>query len=211
MVREKVSYYDKNWKEYDKWYDRHQAIYQSEIKALEKTVPSGRGLEIGVGTGRFAHAFSVPVGLDPSFNMLKLAKKRNIKVVQGFGEWLPFKKESFDFILIVFTIEFVRNPHLFLKEALRTLKRKGAFFLGILDRNSRWGKYYEKKITQSKAYSTFCSRAPKEILEILENIGMEFQEAFQTLFHPPPEIKQVEEPKRGFGQGGFVVIKAKKI
>jgi ubiquinone/menaquinone biosynthesis C-methylase UbiE len=211
MVREKLSYYDKNWREYDKWYDRHHAIYQSEIKALEKTVPSGRGLEIGVGTGRFAHAFSVPFGLDPSFNMLKLAKKRNIKVVQGFGEWLPFKKESFNFILIVFTIEFVRNPHVFLKEAVRTLERKGAFYLGILDRNSRWGKYYEKKITQSKAYRAFCSRTPKEILEILENIGMEFQEAFQTLFHPPPDIKQVEEPKRGFGQGGFVVIKAKKI
>lgn len=211
MSREKVSYYDKNWKEYDEWYDTHQAIYQSEIKALEKIVPSGRGLEIGIGTGRFATVFSVQFGLDPSFNMLKLAKQRNIRVVQGFGECLPFKNESFNFILIVFTIEFVDNPRLFLKEAARTLKKKGAFILGILDRNSRWGKFYEKQTTQSKAYSAFRSRTPKEILEIFENIDMEFKEAFQTLFHHPPDINQIEEPRRGFGQGGFVVVKAKKI
>lgn len=211
MIREKVSYYDKNWKEYDDWHDTHQAIYQSEIKALEKIVPSGRGLEIGVGTGRFATAFSVPFGLDPSFNMLKLAKQRNIRVVQGFGENLPFKNESFNFILIVFTIEFVDDPHLFLKEASRTLKKKGAFILGMFDRNSRWGKFYEKQMAQSKAYSTFRSRAPKEILEIFENIDIEFKEVFQTLFHPPPDIKKTEEPRRGFGQGGVVVIKAKKI
>jgi hypothetical protein len=87
MIREKVSYYEKNWKEHDDWYDTHQANYRSEIKALEK----------------------------------------------------------------------------------------------------------------------------KKILEIFENIVIEFKEIFQTLFHPPPDIKQIEEPRRGFGHRGFVVIKAKKI
>ena len=128
MSREKVRIYDKNWQEYDEWYDSHQAIYQSQIKVLKKIVPSGRGLEIGVGTGRFASPFSVEFGLDPSFNMLKLAKQRNIKVIQGFGENLPFKNESFHFISIVFTIWLVDDPPRFLKETVRTLKKRGDCF-----------------------------------------------------------------------------------
>lgn len=210
MRREVVNYYNQNWRDYDEWYDSHQAIYKSEIKALKKVMPSGRGLEIGIGTGRFASAFSVQFGLDPSFNMLKLAKQRNIKVVQGFGENLPFKNGSFHFISIVFTIEFVDDPLHFLKEAVRILKRNGALILGILDRNSQWGQFYEKQAAQSKAYSAFHSLTPEEIFEIFKNIDVEFKEAFQTLLQPPPDIKDIEEPRKGSGQGGFVVIKGIK-
>jgi ubiquinone/menaquinone biosynthesis C-methylase UbiE len=210
MSREKVTHYEKNWQEYDEWYDTHQAIYQTEIKALEKVLPYGRGLEIGVGTGRFASPFSVRYGLDPSFNMIKLAKQRNINVIQGFGENLPFKNESFHFVLIMFTIELVDDPPRFLKEAARILKRDGTLILGIMDRDSRWGKFYEQKKAQSKFYSAGHFLTPEEILEIFKNIDVEFEEAFQTLFQTPPNIKYIEEPRRGFGKGGFVVLKAIK-
>ena len=210
MNREIVSYYEKNWQEYDAWYDTHQALYQSEIKALEKAMPSGLGLEIGVGTGRFASSLSVRFGLDLSFNMLKLARQRNINAVQGLGENLPFKNESFHFVLIVFTIELVDDPPRFLKEAVRVLKKDGTLILGILDRNSLWGEFYEQKAAQGKFYTGFSFLTPEEILEIFKNIDVEFEEAFQTLFQTPPDIKDIEQPKRGFGQGGFIVIKALK-
>lgn len=87
MIREKVSYYDKNWKKYDDWYDTHQANYRSEIKALEK----------------------------------------------------------------------------------------------------------------------------KEILEIFENIVIEFKEVFQTLFHSPPDIKQTEEPGEVSDMGDLSLLKLKKF
>ncbi len=174
-------------------------------------MPSGMGLEIGVGTGRFASPLSVRYGLDPSFNMLKLAKKRNINVIQGAGENLPFKNESFHFVLIVFTIELVDDPPLFLKEAVRTLKKDGALILGIMDRDSQWGKFYKQKAAQGKSYSDFSFLTPEEVLEVFKSINVEFEEAFQTLFQPPPDIKDIEQPKRGFGRGGFVVLKAEKI
>jgi ubiquinone/menaquinone biosynthesis C-methylase UbiE len=210
MGREKVAGYEKKWRQYDKWYDTHRSLHQTEIKALEKAMPSGWGLEVGVGTGRFASPLSVRYGLDPSFNMLQLAKQRDIKVVQGYGEELPFKKESFLFVLIVFTIEFVDDPSRFLKEAVRTIKKDGALVLGIIDRNSLWGEYYEQKKAESKFYSAAHFLTPEEILEIFKDIGLEFDEAFQTLFQPPPDIKDIEQPKRGFGKGGFVVLKAAK-
>jgi ubiquinone/menaquinone biosynthesis C-methylase UbiE len=210
MSNKKVNHYEKTWRQFDRWYDTHQALYQTEIKALEKVMPSGLGLEIGVGTGRFASALSIRYGLDPSFNMLKLAKQRNINVIQGVGENLPFKNESFHFVLIVFTIELVDDPPRFLKEAVRTLKQDGTLILGMTDRNSPWGEFYIKKAAQGESYAGFRFLTPEEILEIFKNIDMEFEEAFQTLFQPPPDIKDIEQPKRGFGRGGFVVLTAAK-
>lgn len=210
MSREKIRIYDKTWKEYDEWYDSHQALYQSQIKVLKKIVPSGLGIEIGVGTGRFASLLSVQFGLDPSLNMLKLAKQRNVKVVRGFGENLPFKNESFNFVLIVYTIELVDDPLSFLKETLRTLKRKGVLILGILDKNSSWGKFYMQKAAQSKYHKAFHFISPEEILKIFKKLPLVFKVAFQTQFQPPPDIKDIEKPKKGFGQGGFVVLKAIK-
>lgn len=135
MIKEKVQIFEENWKLYDEWFERHQTIFHSEIKALKKITPSSRlGLEIGVGTGRFAPSFSVKFGLDPSFSMLKLAKEKNI---QGIGEAFPFKNESFNFILIVVTICFVNNPFEVLREAFRTLKKKGVLILGIIEKESR--------------------------------------------------------------------------
>ena len=210
MSEEKVEYYDQNWREYDEWYDRHPAIYQSELNVLRKTIPLGVGLEIGVGTGRFASSLSVEFGLDPSFNMLKLAEQRGVTVIRGVGENLPFKNESFNFTLIVLTIWLVDNPLSVLKEAARVLKKRGALILGLLDRESSWGKFYERKAAKSPFYKSPHFFSPKEILQIFRDISMEFKAAFQTLLQPPPDIKCEEEPVRGYGQGGFVVLKALK-
>jgi len=210
MHKEKIEYYDQNWQEYDTWYDNHPAIYESELNVLKKAIPLGVGLEIGVGTGRFASPLSLEFGLDPAFNMLKLAEQRGVKVIQGIGENLPFKNESFNFALIVLTIWLVDNPLSVLKEAVRVLKKRGALILGILDRESSWGKFYMRKAAKSSFYKSPHFFSPEEILLIFKDISLEFDAAFQTLIQPPPDIKYREEPERGYGQGGFVVLKAIK-
>jgi len=210
MPKEKVEYYDQNWQEYDSWYDSHPALYESELKALKKAMHLGVGLEIGVGTGKFASPLSLEFGLDPSFNMLKLAEQRGVTVIQGIGENLPFKNESFNFVLIVLTIWLVDNPLSVLRETVRVLKKRGALILGILDRESSWGKFYMRKATKSSFYKSPHFFSPEEILLIFKDISLEFDAAFQTLIQPPPDIKYREEPEKGYGQGGFVVLKAIK-
>lgn len=203
MSREIAKYYDRNWQEYEEWIKAHPHIHQSELIAFKKVVPSGVGLEIGVGTGRLASALSVRFGLDPSRNMLKLAQKRKISVVQGCGENLPFKKESFHFVLIVYTIELTDDAFRFLKEAVRTLKRRGVLILGIANRESSWGKFYEQEA--ARGFWRFYSI--EEILHYFKKVSVEFQQAFHTHFHAPPDIQGIEEPKKGFGEGGLVVFK----
>jgi SAM-dependent methyltransferase len=207
MKREIVDHFEKTWKSYDEWFDGHQALYQTELTALKKVVPSGAGLEIGVGTGRFAAPLGVRFGLDPAIHMIRLAKNRGLLAVQGLGESLPFKDECFDFVQIVFVIEFVDDLVSFLREAVRTIRRNGALILGFIDRESPWGQYYARDPSHRRH---FHPPSPQEVLDIFNKIGLEFREACQTLFQPPPDLSKKENPRRGFGRGGFVVLKATK-
>jgi len=206
MRKEIAEHYNRHCREYEEWIKSNPHIHESEVIALQKVVPSGVGLEVGVGTGRLASVFSIQYGLDPSRNMLKLAQQKNVLVVQGVGENLPFKKESFNFILIMYTIELADDALHFLKEAVRTLKKRGVLILGITNLESAWGKFYEQEA--ARGFWRFYSI--EEIHRFFKRIRLKFQAAFHTHFHAPPDIKEIEEPKKGFGQGGLVVFKAVK-
>ena len=50
-----VEVYDQFANEYDAWFEKHLNFYQSELLAMKQAVPQHKkGIEIGVGTGRFA-------------------------------------------------------------------------------------------------------------------------------------------------------------
>ncbi|MBI4003168.1 MAG: SAM-dependent methyltransferase, partial [Nitrospira defluvii] len=55
-----VTVFEEHAQKYDEWFNVHESVYQAEIAALRKFVPrTGLGIEVGVGTGRFA----VPLGV----------------------------------------------------------------------------------------------------------------------------------------------------
>ena len=59
--------FEANIDRYDRWYEEHRRAYRAELDAVRRLLPAaGSGLEIGVGTGRFAAPLGVGVGLDPS-------------------------------------------------------------------------------------------------------------------------------------------------
>ncbi len=60
-----TSVFDQNTFEYDNWFNEHDNLYQSELLALQKAIPRNKvGIEIGVGTGRFATPLSVKFGVE---------------------------------------------------------------------------------------------------------------------------------------------------
>jgi ubiquinone/menaquinone biosynthesis C-methylase UbiE len=209
VPREIVDHFERTAKSYDGWYDKHAALYRTELAALRKAVPRrGRGLEIGVGTGRFASQLAVRFGLDPSAAMLRLAKNRRLKVVRGLGEALPFRSESFDLALIVFVIEFVDDIHGFIAEAARVLRRRGRLVIGFIDKDSAWGRHFRRT---SSARAHFHPPSPRELIGALESAGLTHEASWQTLFGLPPELSSEERPRKGYGRGGFVVVRAVKI
>jgi len=85
--------------------------------------------------------------------MLKIAQKRGIKTFLGYGEKLPFNDEEFDFVAIIITICFVRNPENVIKEAKRVLKNGGKLIIGIIDKNSPLGQFFILKRKSKDIYS----------------------------------------------------------
>ena len=50
-----IDIFEESAKEYHGWFDQNEPVYQSELLAITAfLLPAGRGLEIGVGAGRFA-------------------------------------------------------------------------------------------------------------------------------------------------------------
>ncbi len=204
-----MNIFDKYYKRYDAWYDRNKFAYLSELRAIREVLPKwGKGLEIGVGTGRFAGALGIKFGIDPSKDMLKFAGHRGINVRLGFGERLPFKNATFDYVAIIITLCFVQNPRKVLKEAGRVLKKNGKIIIGIVDRDSFLGKYYQRKKSVFYKQANFFN--VKEVTDLLENAGFSKFLYHQTLSKLPGKIKSVQKPQEDFGKGGFVVIRAEK-
>ncbi|NOY88153.1 MAG: class I SAM-dependent methyltransferase [FCB group bacterium] len=203
--------FEKHWERYEKWFDDNQYVYQSELKAIKKLLPtSGVGVEIGVGSGKFAAPLDIALGVEPSEKMRALAAQRGIEVVAGVAEKLPFPNNVFDYALMVTAICFVDDPQVSVAEVFRILKPKGAFVIGFVDKESPLGKLYQKNKEQNVFYKDAKFYSSKEIKTYMVNVGFENFTFCQTVFHLLNQVKSVEEVKDGYGEGSFVVIKGIK-
>jgi len=207
-----MNIFDIYTQEYDQWYENNRYAYLSEIEALKCITPSsGTGLEIGVGTGRFAEPLGVSVGIDPSLNMLHIAQKRISKIVAGMGENLPFLNDEFAFVLVVITLCFVKNVDDLIKEARRVLAYGGKIIFGIIDKNSHMGKVYqEKKKNKHRFYQEANFYSTDEVIQLLKNHNFVEISTYQTIFQPLSDLTKIDIPKKGFGSGGFSAISGEK-
>ncbi|MCD6505680.1 class I SAM-dependent methyltransferase [Candidatus Poribacteria bacterium] len=203
--------FDEYYREYDLWYERNRLAYLSELEAVKIALPEeeGRGLEVGVGTGRFASRLGIPYGIDPSFRMAKLAEDRGVRVIVARGEEMPFKDDEFDYALIAITICFVRDPERVIRETRRVLRDGGRIIVAIIDRDSFLGRAYQAK--KSKFYEEARFFSVDEVVNLLGESGFDDFSLLQTIFRFPHELEEVERVEMGYGRGGFVVISARKI
>ena len=196
---------------YEKWFEDHKAVYQSELEAIRFILPQfKRGLEIGVGTGRFSQPFGVQYGIDPARNALKLARARGIEAVQGVGQVLPYADNSFDLIFIVTTICFFVDLAASLIEAFRVLKPGGSIVIGFIDRDSTLGRLYNEKREASPFYASAKFYGVDEVVEFLSINGFVNLTFAQTIYKSLEEIKKAEPVTQGYGEGSFVVVCARK-
>lgn len=204
-----IDAFEKYWKEYDNWFEKHKGFYHSELKLLRSLIPPGlNGIEIGVGSGRFALPLGIKFGVEPSERMAMLARKRGINVIKGIAEALPFSDESFDFALMVTTICFLDDPLRALGETFRILKKGGFLLVGFVPRDSILGKLYESKKNRSKFYKDATFFSVSEIKRMLEETGFEDLTSYQTIFNYEENLS--EDFKNGDDMGSFVVIKCFK-
>jgi ubiquinone/menaquinone biosynthesis C-methylase UbiE len=207
----KIIPFQKYASRYEKWFEENRGVYQAELNAIRSLVPAGQyGMEIGVGTGRFAEPLGVKVGVDPSSRMRKFARKRGIKVLSGVAEKLPFKDSLFEFVLMVTTICFVDDIDKAFKETFRVLLKGGYLIIGLIDRNSPVGQTYLKLQNKNVFYKEATFYSVNDVLGILKQTGFKDFSFRQTIFRNLSEITDHETVKSGYGEGSFIVIRSKK-
>jgi len=177
---------------YDRWFATHEEVYEDEITLLRLLLPPfEHGVEIGAGTGRSAVPLGVPLGLEPSLSMARMAQERGVEVVRGVAEHLPFRGGSFDLVLIVTALCFFCDVARALGEACRVLMPGGSLLVAFIDSEGELGKRYaaERRTSRFMRDARFVSE--DEVRAMLEEAGFSVQ-------------------SRGELENGFVVCRAEK-
>ena len=202
--------FDEHHLAYDAWFDRFPFVHAAELRAIRALLPgSGVGLEVGVGSGRFAAPLQVGIGIDPSLAMLALAQGRGVAVMGGRAEALPIKSGALDFLLLVTVLCFLEEPLVALREARRVVKSGGRMVLAFIDRQSPLGQENAARQQESLFYRDARFYRVDEVLALCREAGfLDELTVQQTLFAPLNEIGPNEPLQTGWGQGGFVVLAA---
>jgi ubiquinone/menaquinone biosynthesis C-methylase UbiE len=130
----------------ESWYERRVLPYLLDLVCgmnavrlqREKVVPlaEGRVLEVGIGTGLNMRHYDKSrvgkiVGLDPALSLHRLARKRigraglDVELVALSAESIPYADNSFDSVLITYTLCSIADPIAALKEMRRVLIPNG--------------------------------------------------------------------------------------
>ena len=207
----KIEPFEKHASDYEAWFENYRFVYESELRAIKEQLPKeGDGVEVGVGSGRFAAPLGIRLGVDPSSKMRELARNRGITAIDGVAEKLPFDDCRFHFFLMVTTICFLDDIEAAFKEAHRILQPAGYLIIGLIDKNSPVGTLYQQQKSESVFYKVATFVSVDEVTSYLKKTGFIDLKFTQTIFHRLSEIKKLEPIQKGYGDGSFVVIKALK-
>jgi SAM-dependent methyltransferase len=193
---------------YEAWFEKHRWVYLSEVEAIRRLLPAtGRGIEIGIGTGRFALPLGIVEGVEPSRAMREYATRLGLRVTGGVAEDLPFVARSFDSALMVTTICFVDDVERSFREVGRILKPGRAFVIGMVDANSSLGERYRRMKSLNRFYRVATFYSTDEVVALMARTGYQDIEVVQTVFGDPESINELQSPRPGYGEGGFTVIR----
>jgi len=207
----KITPFEKHVEQYEEWFAKNRWVYEAELRAVKDMIPTGgHGVEVGVGTGRFAEPLGIKIGVEPSKRMREIAQKRGLKVLDGVAEEVPFDDSQFDFVLMVTTICFVDDINRALLETHRILSHGGFLIIGFVDRNSMVGQAYLNRKEENVFYKDATFFSVDELVEIMDQAGFTDLAFKQTIFKTLSEITRDEPVKPGHGEGSFIVVRGRK-
>jgi len=207
----KIRSFEKYHQDYEKWFDEHPYVYESELNAVRHFIdPSQRVVEIGMGSGRFAKPLGISQGIEPSYEMRKIAHQRGLDARFGVAEQIPLEDSAYDQALMVTTICFVDDPEKSIREMRRILKPGGEVIIGFVDKDSPLGQDYQKNKEESRFYSEARFFSADEVGDMLVQNDFRDVKFIQTLFSPLNEVYSPHGVKEGYGEGSFVVARGVK-
>lgn len=155
-----MALFDQEASTYDNWYNTPLGSFvdrlEKELIAKSAQPQAGeKALDLGCGTGIFTIWLAKQgldvTGIDLSSEMLAKAREKAqrqdlaIHWIQADINRLPFDRETFDLVIGNIVLEFVENPEKVVVEALRVLKKDGRLVIGLINKESYWGRTYSQK------------------------------------------------------------------
>ncbi|MEW5826156.1 MAG: class I SAM-dependent methyltransferase [Candidatus Bipolaricaulota bacterium] len=196
-------------RDYDAWYDENPDHFGAEIEAVRALLPPRRGpwIEIGAGTGRFAAALKIDLGIEPSAAMGRLAVARGVEVRRGVAEQLPVPRGAYDAAFFLCSLEYVANVGRALDEAQRILRPHGTLIVASIPRESPLGR--AARADPDVFLRSAHLFTPDELLTALGVAGFSLAGSVQTLLEDAATPQgEIERPRAGHDLGSFVVLRA---
>lgn len=130
-----MDYYDKIAQGYNELHLKEQLNKLSIIKNNIKINKATKILDVGCGSGVSSKFGCFVIGLDPSIGLLK--QNKNNKKLLGIAESLPFKNDSFDYVISVTSVHNFKN----IKKSIDEIRRvgKGNFVFSVLKKSGKFG------------------------------------------------------------------------
>lgn len=203
--------------DYDRWFDSERGvpIFDAELDCIRQAILEAHGqwLEVGVGSGRFAQALGIKEGVDPSPAMARKAAERGIMVQIASGEALPYGNASFDGVLLICTICFLRDPTKALRECWRVLRNDGRLVIGFVPENSPWGLYHTTRGGRGHIfYASAHFYKSEEIRALAEDVGFTCLSERGCVLPKPIDFSICDETDRqGLRDESFVLFSFSKI
>lgn len=200
--------------QYDAWFDSAEGrrIFDVETACIRSLLADSPRpwLEVGVGTGRFAEALEIDEGLDPCPAVLRYAERRGIRTRCGSAEALPYENGSFGTAMLIVTLCFLDDPVRAFAECRRVLKEDGKVLVGLVPKDSPWGKAYARQGAEGHPfYSAARFYTTRGIIALARRAGFELDQAASCL---PETPGQTVDARRAACDGivknaGFVALR----
>lgn len=185
-------------------------------------------LDVGCGDGMLAAELArrgaIVTGLDADPRMVAAAQRRlesertQLRLIEGQAEHLPFNNESFDYVVAVTVLCFVRDAEQAVTEMARVLKPGGRLVIGELGRLSLWAMHRRVRgWLGNVTWRAAKFRAASELRRLAEVAGLTVVEVRGAVHYPPCALAaKIVSPvdlwlgrKTTFGSA-FIVISATK-
>ena len=213
-----------DWPEkYDQWFTtpigRLIHRYESELVCdMLKPMPGEKILDAGCGTGVFTRelvqAKSCVTGIELSLPMLLRAQEKMdssffLKVLGDMSE-LPFAANTFDKVMSITAIEFIKDARQAVAELFRVTRPAGTIVVATLNHKSPWAERRKEKAKRGHTlFKTAIFRSPAE-LRRLSPARAEIKTAIHFEKHQDPARAAEIEAKgmiSGCDTGAFIAIK----
>ncbi len=118
------------------------------------------------------------VGIEPSLDCIRLKTAKNINLVAGAGEALPFSDSTFDIVVAASVIDHLRDVNKFLIESRRVLRKNGLLIItAIIPFYDKMANIFKIDNGLHPHIKTFSLLNIKEVLES-HNFGVSLSKRF---------------------------------